>query len=97
MVTTRRQSGKFSAKGAPPNYADSSSDSDDDDGEEYEFPEKVTGVEESDEDEYKGGDKGNVLFDAYHGFLIYIYSAQRQYCHKKTENASRYRVREERH
>lgn len=59
MVTTRRQSGNFSVKGAPPNYADPPSD-DDDDREEYEYPEAVTNIEETEEDEYKGGDNGSV-------------------------------------
>ncbi|KAF7984914.1 hypothetical protein HWV62_10935 [Athelia sp. TMB] len=52
MVTTRRQSGKFTSETISPTYVDPPSD--EGDSEEYESPDTATDVEESDGDEYKG-------------------------------------------
>lgn len=56
MVTTRRKSGRFSSNIEQPIYADSSSEKDD--SEEYEYPDAVKNVEETEDDEYKGRDEG---------------------------------------
>ena len=64
MVTTRRQSGKFTTETINPTYVNPPSD--ESDSEEYESPDTATDVEESDGDEYKGRDEGKFNFNNNH-------------------------------